>query len=254
MDQTIPPKPKKCRFDHSYSNPSTSHTNSLLMQPSLITTSSPPQQPSLSQTYAPGLRPTPNQTSPSPVQPFHISTSTQTSTDLLSNPNIGKELCEVYKQLLIAKDTIKKQRTQIRFLKSKKALKPLIESKLLKAGMTANMASLYTRNGKFTRKIQRKDVCVGTVIRAISPKAYRYLRRSKVVRLPSESTLRRWLPAFKIQPGIRVQLLEMVRNKLTEEADHECFLAFDEMALKERWVYDKVRYYYIRVQLLSLFF
>ena len=96
------------------------------------------------------------------------------------------------------------------------------------------------------RKISRprsylcKDVSAGCIIKSISPKAYCLIRKRRWMELPSESVLRKWLRKFTIRDGIQDVLMNMISTKDPEPQDMECFLAFDEMALKERWVYDKV--------------
>lgn len=43
---------------------------------------------------------------------------------------------------------------------------------------------------------------------------------------------------FSLSNGIQTFLMDVITTKHKEAQDMECFLAFDEMALKERWVYE----------------
>jgi len=168
-----------------------------------------------------------------------ISVEVQCDLDQSQRSRLEKETQKIYHKYFQAQNEIRQLKNKIRFMKSSKCLNPNIQKKLIENGMTENMSSMFTKKVKFTKKILRKDIVVATVIRSISPKVFRYIRKQKIVRLPSESTVRKWLKNFKLTEGIQIHLLELIKKQSSEKTDFECFLSFDEMALKKRWVYDK---------------
>ena len=60
------------------------------------------------------------------------------------------------------------------------------------------------------------------------------------MQLPSRTTVAAWLQNFTIEEGIQQNLINIVKAKHPELEAREVFLSFDEMSLKDRWVYDKV--------------
>ena len=130
-------------------------------------------------------------------------------------------------------------RGELRFVKSDKYLKQRLPDFLKGRPITpASARALVT--GKRPRKYLRKDVAVAAVIRAISPKTFRLIRKNRWMQLPSDSTVRSWLKQFTIRDGFQNVLADIVTVKHPEPEAKEVFLSFDEMALRERWCYDKV--------------
>ena len=62
------------------------------------------------------------------------------------------------------------------------------------------------------------------------------------LKLPSLTTVDRWLKNFKVDCGLLSYCIEVLKAQYSHiEKSTETFLAFDEMALTERWLYDKVK-------------
>ena len=125
-------------------------------------------------------------------------------------------------------------------LKSQKYLAHEFRKQFGKGNILPGTFDCTIRKISRPRSYLRKDVAAGCIIKSISPKAYRLIRKRRWMELPSESVLRKWLRKFTIRDGIQDVLMNIISTKHEEPQDMECFLAFDEMALKERWVYDKV--------------
>ena len=94
--------------------------------------------------------------------------------------------------------------------------------------------------GKRPKKYSREDIAAGAVLRAISPKAFNLIRSKSWMQLPSRRTVENWLRDFRVVEGMQPKLMDVVKAKHPEPAAREVFLSFDEMSLKERWVYNKV--------------
>ncbi len=67
---------------------------------------------------------------------------------------------------------------------------------------------------KFVPKYSKQDITMAIVLKAISDKAYKFLRSQKFVALPSHPTLSKWLQEFRCVSGIQCDGLRVVREKL----------------------------------------
>ena len=148
---------------------------------------------------------------------------------------------KIYLKYRDVKEKLKEAKKTIKYLKSNKylqvKLKEVISRRIVLPGARVCVARGVSR----PRKYDRKDVAAAGVLKAISPKAFRLIRKRKWMNLPSESVIRSWLKMFTLSDGVQTFLMDVITTKHKEPKDMECFLAFDEMALKERWVYDKVQ-------------
>ena len=126
-----------------------------------------------------------------------------------------------------------------RFARSKKFILPKVKDYLKSKPITpASAQSIIT--GKRPKSYVKKDIAAAAILSSISPKAYRLIRSRKWMQLPSRTTTKRWLKNFSIRDGLQPLLMDVVLSKYPEKEARETFIAFDEMAVKERWVYDKV--------------
>jgi hypothetical protein len=86
-----------------------------------------------------------------------------------------------------------------------------------------------------------KEIVRGLVLRTLSMKAYKYLRRAKIMPLPGISTLRRWIKGFQVKEGIQHDTLHVLR-RLRESNSSPYFklsvLSFDEMKVAESVTYE----------------
>ena len=76
---------------------------------------------------------------------------------------------------------------------------------------------------------------------AKSPAAYRELRDSGVLVLPSERTLRDYRNFFKVRAGFHTDNIERLRNQTSQYLDIQRYvdLSFDEMKIQLKLVFEK---------------
>jgi len=74
-----------------------------------------------------------------------------------------------------------------------------------------------------------------------SPSAYKFLRNSKNMNLPSLSTIRRWVGNSKCKPGFSPGIFKQLKKKanILSEQERYCTLIFDEMKIKNYLEYSK---------------
>jgi hypothetical protein len=60
----------------------------------------------------------------------------------------------------------------------------------------------------------QKEIVQGLVLRQMSTKAYKYIRRAKLMPLPGISTLRLWIEGFKVEEGLQHDTLHVLRRLL----------------------------------------
>ena len=171
-----------------------------------------------------------------------IESGTQTER-LSSSMNIQCSLSQesrLMRKYLNVKADLRKANNTIKYMKSQKYLAHEFRKQFGNGNILPGTFDCTVRKISRPRSYLRKDVAAGCIIKSISPKAYRLIRKRRWMELPSESVLRKWLRKFTIRDGIQDVLMNIISTKHEEPQDMECFLAFDEMALKEHWVYDKV--------------
>lgn len=96
-------------------------------------------------------------------------------------------------------------------------------------------------HNKSVRKWTDSERMIALSLYYQSPKAYRFL--GKVMKLPSKSSISRWLQHIRVEPGLNrymIMLLE-ARVKNLNEIDRECVLLMDEITLKKGLRYCKMR-------------
>ena len=85
------------------------------------------------------------------------------------------------------------------------------------------------------------EIVQALVLRSLSKRAYKYLRKMKMMALPGISTLRRWIREFRIKPGLLEHSLEVLgKSRLTQTSriyPLVC-LSFDEMTCDQDLSYD----------------
>lgn len=126
----------------------------------------------------------------------------------------------------------KKESCQIR--RKAAALDALVHRGVLTQGQIS--ALLTRRRPRFTRK----EVSVALGLNAISPKAHNYVTKVMGLPLPSASTLSRRTRGFRVNQGMieaAVAVLESVVPNM-EPLERLCVVAFDEMALDQRYCHD----------------
>ena len=111
---------------------------------------------------------------------------------------------------------------------------------ILSRGSMTSATVFKAIKGKRPHVYSKEDVAASAVLRSISPKAFNLIRDRGWMQLPSRTTVLSWLSKFVIVEGGQPALIDLVKDKYPDAAAREVFLSFDEMSLKERWVYDKV--------------
>lgn len=129
-------------------------------------------------------------------------------------------------------------------LKRRLALKDKLHKKQLKQKMQNTLAQFFTLRQikillnpmqKMTRW-SKKDIAAAISLKSVSPKAYRYLRKTKQFSLPAMSTLRRWIADFNIDEGILKDVLTIMKEKSQgmTEIKRTTILCFDEIYLSNQ--------------------
>ena len=136
--------------------------------------------------------------------------------------------------------------------------------------MTRSQAKQCISGKKTSKWYQDKDVVYAATIKSISRKTFNYLRQKRLLALPSQRTLKRWLSKYKIRTGnnyLSVTLDSIawafcylyIYNHfqdtktswwifwdnilhLSAKGAAECCISFDEMYIKEQYTYDVVRF------------
>ncbi len=77
-------------------------------------------------------------------------------------------------------------------------------------------------------------------IHLLSPKAYRHLQKTKVLPLPGESTLRKYITRFQIREGLLENVCHFLKTKVEgmDELDKIVGISFDEVHIKKTIDYD----------------
>lgn len=79
-----------------------------------------------------------------------------------------------------------------------------------------------------------------------SPAAYKFLRAQNV-KLPSPSTIRKWMGSSKFKPGFNLRFLEHIKRKFENRCDREraAVLCFDEIVYCGKFaMFSRSRFYW----------
>lgn len=84
------------------------------------------------------------------------------------------------------------------------------------------------------------DIASAISLRSVSPKGYRYLRRTGYP-LPALSTLRRWALNLNLNQGVLRDIIKLLKQKSLSlsEVERVCVLAFDEIYISNKMCIDK---------------
>ena len=166
---------------------------------------------------------------------------------LNQNQNNNQTGCKAVKKMKKKESvisTLKKElstaKKQNRWLKSKKCFNIRLKRKLKESSVNPSTASMIMTGRKRSRCYEKEDIAAAAILKSVSYKSYKILRKRKLLRLPSETTISRWLQEFRVDVGIQDSAIDVLVTKHAHvPKDIHCFLSFDEMQLKERWCYDK---------------
>lgn len=95
--------------------------------------------------------------------------------------------------------------------------------------------------GKSVHRWVDDDIGHALSLRNLSSKAYRLIRNRWNMPLPSLSTIKRRTRQFKVEPGVLLSVLALLKEKASTmtERDRVSVLSFDECSVAQEWCYDK---------------
>ena len=127
--------------------------------------------------------------------------------------NKEKELKMIYKKFFLSKNKndmqdkiIKKLQQEIRYLKSEKHNKKICKKVLRKRGFSIPETK-WLVSGKNPRNLHSQDMVNGLVIKSMSPRAYRFIKRKKCMYVPGPTTLLKAKKKMNIRYGFQEHLL-----------------------------------------------
>ena len=96
-------------------------------------------------------------------------------------------------------------------------------------------------NKKSKTRWNEEDIKSALTLRAVSKKAYNYLRRTKCYPLPSISTLQTWVRTVSCQPGVINRVIAILKFKGMDMSVDEklVVLSCDEMCISRDVEYDR---------------
>lgn len=159
------------------------------------------------------------------------------------NSNLYQEVLQLKKQVSnLVRDNMQlkkelensKQNEQKSFQKATDYLKDTLRGKF----SSAQVDSLIT--GKPVTRWKEEDISTAITLRSLSSKAYNFLR-TKMIPLPSTTTINRWVSDMPVEPGILDSVLTMLKHQseTMTEAERLCTLSLDETSVQREWTYDK---------------
>jgi len=177
------------------------------------------------------------------IKPKKLFSNTSSNTNILSKL---KKLVVHQKKLLMSK--------RVRICKLKKNLN---SSKLQnKHNKSVNFMNLLkfpsqdsktfvgmqiSRHNMSTKPWSQKEQQFALSLFYKSPSAYKFLRNSKIITLPSLTTIKRWIGSSNFHPGFNTTLFKQLKIKadsMTIQEKH-CTLVFDELKIKNFLEYSK---------------
>ena len=114
-------------------------------------------------------------------------------------------------------------------------------SNLLNGSFSSAQISVVTKKLKRPRKWTEDDIANGLILRSFSRKSYDFLREKKLLPLPSETAMRKWVKSFSCQPGILHDMKKVLQRFFeTEESPlaRLAVISFDEMEICKILEYD----------------
>ena len=122
---------------------------------------------------------------------------------------------------LALKQENRKLQKEIKYLKSKKYEHSIV-FKHLHGKTNPATATMLVNGGRGKELYSREDVAVAAVLKNMLWKTYKFLRKKKLLKLPSESTLGEWLKNFTLDTnGLQHNLLDILSAKNLSAADRE---------------------------------
>eukprot|EP00094_Tigriopus_californicus_P000565 TCALIF_00547-PA protein Name:"Similar to T Transposable element P transposase (Drosophila melanogaster)" AED:0.11 eAED:0.11 QI:71/0.5/0.33/0.66/1/1/3/0/494 len=129
---------------------------------------------------------------------------------------------------------------QVKYLKSSGHRRQDVKKVLEKTQTPAEVKRLLNPGQKHWRYSQ-EDMIKALVLKSMSNRTYEYLRKSRMIALPSRLTVDRWLKNSHTTPGIQHDCLKIMKETcltFENERDSLAVLSFDKIDLKNRHEFD----------------
>ena len=130
-----------------------------------------------------------------------------------------------------------------RLLQSNKAFNSKLKGRLRNSFLNPSTTSVLLSGRTRAKYYEKEDIAAAALLKSVSNKCYKILKKRKLLCLPSEATISNWLQNFTVNIGMQESAIDVLTTKHAHvPKDIHCFLSFDEMQLKDKWTYDKVRF------------
>jgi hypothetical protein len=162
---------------------------------------------------------------------------TSTSAEIGLQCNLDKQYTEALKKIVSLEKKLEKAK-----LLTKKEKSEIVKNHLVNLGHSETAIKHILNPTIHHRNFSQEDICNGLILRCMSSKTFEYLRKNKILPLPSQPTMSKWLGQFSCKPGFNNNFIQIVEKKLQgeESLQKEAILMFDELDLKKTFEYDYV--------------
>lgn len=149
-----------------------------------------------------------------------------------------KELSKSKKENDVLKKKVKRLQTE-KTKVTKRIIKENVHN-VLKKIFTTKQIDVLMSNEKKRVKWGIEDISAAIVLRSVSPKAYRFLRKTHYP-LPGLSTLRKWASRMELKEGILSDIVFLMKKKSPALQLHQklCMICFDEIYISQKMEIDK---------------
>ena len=133
---------------------------------------------------------------------------------------------------------LRREKLKVKQLKQKRASNKdklvIVEEFLRALNYTDAQISCYLRPGYTSARWGDEDMTMALTLKTISPKAFEYIRKKRLIPLPCQVTLRKYFRDFKVTEGYQdsIHKLPEIRAKDFKESDRIVKLVFDDVHLR----------------------
>ena len=82
--------------------------------------------------------------------------------------------------------------------------------KLQESSVNPGTASMIMHGRSRSKCYEKEDIAAAALLKCVSNKSYKILRRRKLLRLPSEFTIRKWLQDFRVEVGMQESAIDVL--------------------------------------------
>ena len=133
------------------------------------------------------------------------------------------------KEVLNLKKENQSLKQEIKKLKTKKFARNLV-SQHISGKTNPATASMFVTGRRGKLAYSREDICIAAILKSMSRRCYKFLKRKKLLKLPSEATVSQWLADFTLNcNGLQHSLLNIIKSKNISSQNPDLWLSFDEM-------------------------